>query len=48
MIDTNDTSDTHIILTSDLLLALYRAIGHKLADLPIHLVTEDVDDHRTN
>lgn len=42
VIDTNDTVDTHVILTADLLLALHRAIGQKLAEFPIHLVTEEV------
>jgi hypothetical protein len=42
VIDTNDTVNTHVIMTADLLLSLYRQIGHKLADLPICLVTEDV------
>jgi hypothetical protein len=41
VVDTNDVADTHIILTTDLLLALYRRIGHKISELPIHLVTED-------
>jgi hypothetical protein len=41
VIDTNDAADTHVVLTADLLLALYRRIGHKISELPIRLVTED-------
>lgn len=43
VVDTNDTVDTHVILTADLLLALHRSIANKLAELPIHLVTTEAD-----
>ena len=42
VVDTNDVHDTHVILTTDLLLDLYRRIGAKVSELPIRLVTEEI------
>jgi hypothetical protein len=44
VIDTNDTTDTHVILTTDLLVSLYRAIGKKISETPVRLVTEEVSE----
>jgi hypothetical protein len=39
-LDTNDVHDTHVVITTDQLLDLYEQIGHKISELPIHLVSE--------
>lgn len=37
-------ADLFVVLTCDQLLALYRAIGAKITDLPIRLVGEEVSE----
>jgi hypothetical protein len=39
-LDTNDAHDTHVVITTDQLLDLYEAIGHKISELPINLVSK--------
>jgi hypothetical protein len=43
VLDTNDVADTHVIVTTDMLVDLYRRIGRKISELPINLVMEDTD-----
>lgn len=41
VVDTNDAHNTHVVLTTDLMLSLYRQLAIKIAETPIRLVTED-------
>ncbi len=41
IIDTNDITDTRVVLTADLIVSLYRQLGERF---PLHLVTEDAHE----
>lgn len=40
IIDTNDTTDTRVVLTADLIVSLYRQLAQRM---PVRLVTEETD-----